>query len=191
MATNSATETMQQQHIQSKHTTHNLDHQAHARGCMFVLSQMRVTATGQWAHMTGLHVADRNARSCQQHAFLSGISRFPGNSRVSGNSRGSGIPVVWEFPWFRNSHGLGIPVPREFPVSWEFPFPGKFPCRRNSRETGNSRSSGIPEPQEFPARGFPLNIAGLGLAALVASLVQAKSLQDRHRAPRRFEPRHL
>ena len=68
MATNSATETMQQQHIQCKHTTHNLDHQAHARGCMFVLSQMRVAATGQWVHMTGLHVADRNARSCQQHA---------------------------------------------------------------------------------------------------------------------------
>ena len=61
MATNSATETMQQQHIQCKHTTHNLDHQAHARGCMFVLSQMRVAATGQRVHMTGLHVADRNA----------------------------------------------------------------------------------------------------------------------------------
>ena len=68
MATNSATETMQQQHIQCKHTTHNLDNQAHARGCMFMLSQMRVAATGQRVHMTGLHVADRNARSCQQHA---------------------------------------------------------------------------------------------------------------------------
>ena len=68
MATNSATETMQQQHIQCKHTTHNLDNQAHARGCMFMLSQMRVAATGQRVHMTGLHVADRNARSCQQPA---------------------------------------------------------------------------------------------------------------------------
>ena len=68
MATNSATETMQQQHIQCKHTTHNLDNQAHAHGCMFMLSQMRVAATGQRVHMTGLHVADRNARSCQQHA---------------------------------------------------------------------------------------------------------------------------
>ena len=97
MATNSATETMQQQHIQCKQTTHNLDHQAHARGCMFVLSQMREAATGQRVHMTGLHVADRNAHSCQQRAFL------------------SCVPISQE-----------IPVVQEFSVAREFPWFGKF-----------------------------------------------------------------
>ena len=157
MASNSATETMQQQHIQCKHTTHNLDHQAHARGCMFVLSQMHVAATGQRVHMTGLHVADRNARSCQQRAHF--CREFPVSRE---------IPVVREFPWYGNfprhgkfpypgnSHGTGIsrttgiPELRELPVSREFPLPRKFPCRGNCRETG------IPGKREFPGNGkFP------------------------------------
>ena len=133
MATNSATETMQQQHIQCKHTTHNLDHQAHARGCMFVLSQMRVAATGQRAHMTGLHVAYRNARSCQQHACF--CREFPISRE---------IPVVWEFPGNGNSQetgnscNSGIPeaqtFPAHFPGNGNFPgishpwFPIKHPC---------------------------------------------------------------
>ena len=75
----------------------------------------------------------------------------PGNSRGTGISRTTGIPVPRAFPGNGHSRETGIPGKREIPVTREFPSPENFPPV--SRETGNSR--------EFPARGFPLNIAGI------------------------------